>query len=33
MVDAWDDDCISETSGQIGEYSRIKSFSRVNYIP
>jgi len=33
MVDTWDDNCISETSGLNGEGGRIKSFSRVNYVP
>jgi len=33
MVDARDYGCISETSGLNGEDGRIKSFSRVNYVP
>jgi len=33
MVDAWNDDCISETSGPNGEDGRIKSFLGVNYVP
>ena len=33
MVDVWDGDCISETSGRSGEDGRIKSSFRVNYGP
>jgi len=33
MVDAWNDNCISETSGLNDEDGRIKSFSRVDCVP
>jgi len=32
MVDPWDDDCISETSGLNGEDGRIKSFLGVDNV-